>query len=86
MLYRLDPDSGKEIWSFRTGGKPSNEHVTDCSQFGVENIVAKEEMEAASFKKSDYHPMPDLQLESDYTAKSVYSGGTSKYTKKSTYR
>jgi outer membrane protein assembly factor BamB len=87
-FYRLDPKTGKEVWSFRTGGSPSKEKVLDHSEVAFITIItgkgAKEEDETDS-KYSATQEMHQT-MENTYMTKSEYSFGSKIYKSETGYR
>jgi len=84
-MYRIDLITGRQIWSFQTGGAPSNEKVVDKNRFEIQTIIAKEEIEEAG-DSGGYSRLPEIRFESkeydvksEYAVRSEYSSGEIDY-------
>ncbi len=79
-FYRLDPDTGKLIWKFKTGGTPSKEKVIDHSEIALVTIITGEGVFTEDEKGEKYSPTPEIQVSDDvYETKSEYSVGSKTY-------
>jgi outer membrane protein assembly factor BamB len=86
-FYRLDPETGKEVWKFRTGGNPSKEKVIDHSEVALITIITGEGVTVDGEKPGKYNHIPDIQIiESEYITRSEYSSGEKAYKSESGYR
>ncbi|MCK5023083.1 MAG: PQQ-like beta-propeller repeat protein [Candidatus Aenigmarchaeota archaeon] len=88
-LYNLDPETGKLIWKFKTGGGPSKEKVTDHSEIGLVTIitgkgVTNDDQETSISR--DYSHIPEVDIvDNVYISKSEYSSGSDAYKIKNDY-
>jgi len=85
-FYRIDPETGKEIWKFKTGGIPSKEKVIDHSEVALVTIITGEGVFKEE-KKEKYPLVPEVQMSEDvYETKSEYSFGSKMYKVETGYR
>ncbi|NOX71365.1 MAG: PQQ-binding-like beta-propeller repeat protein [Candidatus Micrarchaeota archaeon] len=85
-MYRIDPETGKDIWIFTASGAPSNEKVVDINKFEVETVIAKDEIEEANDTSNSYSSIPEpffqgseYGVRSEYGSGSEYSSGDTRY-------
>lgn len=86
-FYRLDPDTGKLIWKFKTGGGPSKEKVIDHSEVALVTIITGEGVFEEEDKEEKYSPTPEIQISDNvYVTKSEYLAGPKTYKAETGYK
>jgi outer membrane protein assembly factor BamB len=86
-FYRLDPETGRLVWKFKTGGEPSKEKVIDHSEVALVTIVTGEGVFEEKTGESRYDPIPNIDVfDNAYVTKSEYSAGSKIYKSETGYR
>jgi outer membrane protein assembly factor BamB len=86
-VYRIDPETGKEIWKFRTGGSPSKEKVIDHSEVALVTIITGKGVFEEGEKEDKYSSVPEIQISDNvYVTKSEYSAGSKTYKAETGYK
>jgi len=86
-FYRLDPETGKVIWKFKTGGAPSKEKVIDYSEVALVTIITGKGVFKEDVKEEKYEAVPEIETHDNvYVTKSEYSFGSKIYKSETGYR
>jgi outer membrane protein assembly factor BamB len=87
-FYKLNPETGKDVWSFRTGSSASKEKVIDNSEVAFITIVTGKGAKESEEKGSSYSATQEIHniLDNTYIAKSEYSFGSKTYKSETGYR
>ncbi|UCC92133.1 MAG: PQQ-binding-like beta-propeller repeat protein, partial [Candidatus Aenigmatarchaeota archaeon] len=86
-FYRLDPETGKVVWRFKTGGEPSKEKVIDHSEIALVTIITGKGVFVEDEKEDKYEPVPQIQISDNvYVTKSEYSIGSKTYKSETGYK
>ncbi|UCC92083.1 MAG: PQQ-binding-like beta-propeller repeat protein [Candidatus Aenigmatarchaeota archaeon] len=86
-FYRLDTETGKVIWKFKTGGEPSKEKVIDHSEVALVTIITGEGIFEEKDREEKYSPTPEVQISDNvYVTKSEYSIGSKTYKAETGYK
>lgn len=86
-FYRLDPDTGRLIWKFKTGGEPSKEKVIDHSEVALVTIITGKGVFEEKKGEDRYETVPEIDISDNvYITKSEYSAGSKIYKSETGYR